>query len=133
MAEELDFATGQRGGERKQELIQRYNKKRKKIKAEKNNPFIIVECKADNIRIGANDYLQGELYARLSNAPFFVTHNNSETRFWEVIKDKAPGYRQEISNIPKNGDSDKQVENLLKSLVAFKEDELQSYLIIVIT
>jgi type I restriction-modification system, M subunit, putative len=126
MAEELDFATGQRGGAQARADIAIY--KSAKDKAEKNNPFIIVECKADNIRIGANDYLQGELYARLSNAPFFVTHNNSETRFWEVIKDKAPGYRQEISNIPKNGDSDKQVENLLKSLVAFKEDEFAKLL-----
>ncbi|MGP1484753.1 MAG: hypothetical protein ACTTJC_01425 [Campylobacter sp.] len=72
--------------------------------------------------------MQGELYARLSNAPFFVTHNNNETRFWKVIKDKAPGYRTEISDIPKNGNTDRQVENLLKSLVAFKEDEFAKLL-----
>ena len=126
MAEELDFATGQRGGAKARADIAIY--KSASDKAEQNNPFIIVECKADNIRIGANDYLQGELYARLSNAPFFVTHNNNETRFWKVIKDKAPGYRTEISDIPKNGDTDRQVENLLKSLVAFKEDEFAKLL-----
>nr|WP_314883305.1 N-6 DNA methylase [uncultured Campylobacter sp.] len=126
MAEELDFATGQRGGAQARADIAIY--KSAKDKTEQKNPFIIVECKADNIRIGSNDYLQGELYARLSNAPFFVTHNSNETRFWKVIKDKAPGYRTEISDIPKNRDTDRQVENLLKSLVAFKEDEFAKLL-----
>lgn len=126
MVEELDFATGQRGGAQARADIAIY--KSAKDKTEQKNPFIIVECKADNIRIGSNDYLQGELYARLSNAPFFVTHNSNETRFWKVIKDKAPGYRTEISDIPKNRDTDRQVENLLKSLVAFKEDEFAKLL-----
>ncbi|PAF41754.1 N-6 DNA methylase [Helicobacter sp. 11S02596-1] len=126
MAEELDFATGQRGGAQARADIAIYKSASDKI--DQNNPFIIVECKADNIRIGANDYLQGELYARLSDAPFFVTHNSNETRFWKVIKEKAPGFRVEISNIPKNGDTDKDVENLLKSLVAFKEDEFAKLL-----
>ena len=126
MAEELDFAARQRGGAQARADIAIY--KSAKDKTEQKNPFIIVECKADNIRIGSNDYLQGELYARLSNAPFFVTHNSNETRFWKVIKDKAPGYRTEISDIPKNGDTDRQVENLLKSLVAFKEDEFAKLL-----
>lgn len=39
-----------------------------------------------------------------------------------------PGHIIQISNIPKNGDSDKQIENLLKSLVAFKEDEFAKLL-----
>lgn len=69
MAEELDFATGQRGRARARADIAIY--KSAKDKMEQNNPFINVERKADNIRIGANDYLQGELCARLSNAPFF--------------------------------------------------------------
>lgn len=126
MAEELDFGSGQRGGAQARADIAIY--KSAKDKAEQNNPFIIVECKADNIRIGTNDYLQGELYARMSNAPFFVTHNSNETRFWKIIKNKSPGFRQEISNIPKNGDSDRNIEKLLKSLVAFKEDEFAKLL-----
>ncbi|WP_233702088.1 N-6 DNA methylase [Helicobacter enhydrae] len=98
---------------------------------DKNNsktPLIIIECKADNITIDTNDYYQGENYARYTNAPFFVTHNSKETRFFKVIKDKMPGHTIEISNIPKNGDSDKQVESLLNSLVAFKEDEFAKLL-----
>ncbi|MEB2830863.1 N-6 DNA methylase [Campylobacter upsaliensis] len=59
---------------------------------------------------------------------FFVTHNSKETRFFKVIKDKMPGHIIEISNIPKNGDNDKEVQNLLKSLVVFKEDEFAKVL-----
>ena len=62
------------------------------------------------------------------NAPFFITHNNYETRFWRVKKDKIPGYRQQISNIPKNGDSDKEIQKILDSLVVFKEDEFANLL-----
>ena len=49
-------------------------------KAEENAPFIIVECKSDNVTIKQGDYHQGENYARICGAPFFVTHNTRETR-----------------------------------------------------
>lgn len=99
-----------------------------KDKEAKNSPLIIVECKADTIRISEEDYHQGESYARISNAPFFVTHNSYETRFWRVIKDKMPGYCQEIANIPTNNASDKDIDKLLKDLVVFKEDEFAKVL-----
>lgn len=92
------------------------------------NPLIIVECKADTIRISEEDYKQGESYARITSAPFFVTHNSYETRFWRVIKDKMPGHIQEIANIPKNNYSDKDIQKMLDSLVVFKEDEFANLL-----
>ena len=55
--------------------------KSKEDLANEKNPLIIVECKAEYVNISERDYLQGELYARMFNAPFFVTHNNKETRF----------------------------------------------------
>ncbi len=62
-------------------------------------PLIVVECKADNVTISPKDYGQGESYARIVDAPFFVTHNNRETRFWRVKKDRMPGYIEEITDI----------------------------------
>ncbi len=96
----------------------------------KNNPFIIVECKADTITITEKDYGQGESYARQTNAPFFVTHNNLETRYWRIKKDKMPGYREQISNIPEAKDiEDKnKVDELLQSLLVFKENEFADVL-----
>ena len=79
-------------------------------------PIIIIECKSDTIKISETDYMQGELYARQTNAPFFVTHNNLETRYWRVKKDRMPGYREQIFNIPKASDGTKEIDELLQSL-----------------
>lgn len=91
-------------------------------------PLIIVECKADNITITSKDYFQGDNYARIVNAPIFVTHNNKETKYWWVKKDHMPGYLEEIEDIPKVNATDKQIENLLARLKVFKENEFADLL-----
>ena len=91
-------------------------------------PLIVVECKSDNVTIKAADYGQGDNYARLTNAPFFATHNSRETRFWRVRKDRMPGYLEEIENIPKADASDKDIKELLDRLKTFKEDEFADLL-----
>lgn len=97
-------------------------------KADKKAPFIIVECKADNVTISGRDYSQGENYARLTDAPFFVTHNRRETKFWRVRKDRMPGYIEEIQNIPHADASDKEIKELIEKLKVFKEDEFADLL-----
>lgn len=97
-------------------------------KADENSPFIIVECKSDNVAIKSQDYTQGENYARICGAPFFVTHNSRETKYWRVKKDKVPGYTEEIENIPHGDASDQDIEELLSKLRAFKEKEFADLL-----
>ncbi len=97
-------------------------------KAARKSPLIIVECKADNVTIQSENYAQGDRYARLTNAPFFVTHNNTETKFWHVRKDRMPGYLEEIEDIPHADATDQQVEELLTRLKTFKEDEFANLL-----
>lgn len=97
-------------------------------KADGKSPLIIVECKSDNVTIQAADYRQGDNYARLTNAPFFVTHNTRETRFWRVKKDRMPGYIEEIENIPHADASDKEIEELIARLKVFKEEEFAKLL-----
>ncbi|MGH7983433.1 MAG: N-6 DNA methylase [Candidatus Udaeobacter sp.] len=97
-------------------------------KADRKPPLIVVECKADNVTITPRDYGQGESYARITDAPFFVTHNNRETKFWRVKKDRMPGYVEEITDIPKADASDKDIEELIKKLKVFKEDEFADLL-----
>ena len=97
-------------------------------KAEHKSPLIIVECKSDNVTIRPEDYAQGDNYARLTNAPFFVTHNNTETKFWRVRKDRMPGYVEEIEDIPHADATNKQIEELLTRLKTFKEDEFADLL-----
>ena len=64
----------------------------------------------------------------LANAPFFVTHNHRETRFWRVRKDRMPGSLEEIENIPHADASDKEIEELIAKLKTFKEDEFAELL-----
>ena len=97
-------------------------------KVDRKTPLIVVECKADNITIKAEDYAQGEHYALLANAPFFVTHNNRETRYWRTRKDKLPGHCEEIEDIPHAEASDREIEELIKKLKTFKEDEFADLL-----
>ena len=92
-------------------------------KRENRPPLIVVECKADNVTISLADYEQGDHYARMVDAPFFVTHNTRETRYWRVRKDRLPGYFEEIENIPHANDSQAEIDRLIKSLKIFKEDE----------
>ncbi len=99
-----------------------------KEKADSKTPLIVVECKADNITIKVGDYYQGEAYALYCNAPFFVTHNNRETRYWRTRKDKLPGYCEEIENVSHAAASDKEIEELVKKLKTFKEDEFADLL-----
>ena len=59
---------------------------------------------------------------------FFVTHNSRETKYWRVKKDKLPGYTEEIENIPHGDASDKDINELLSKLRAFKEKEFADLL-----
>ncbi|MYB19137.1 MAG: N-6 DNA methylase [Holophagales bacterium] len=97
-------------------------------KVEENAAFIIVECKSDNVTIKQEDYDQGENYARLCDAPFFVTHNSRETKYWRVEKGRIPGYIDEIENIPHGGASDQDVEELVSKLRVFREKEFADLL-----
>lgn len=97
-------------------------------KTDHKNPLIIVECKSDNVTISVKDYGQGDNYARLTGASFFVTHNNRETKYWRVIKDSMPMYPEEIENIPHASDSDKEIRELLSKLKTFREDEFAKLL-----
>jgi type I restriction enzyme M protein len=97
-------------------------------KIDQRPPFVIVECKSDNVAIKAKDYAQGEHYARMTDAPFFVTHNSRETKYWRVKKDMMPGYIEEIENIPHADATDKEIEELFSKLRVFKEKEFADLL-----
>ena len=97
-------------------------------KANQRPPLIVVECKSDNVTIRPEDYHQGDHYARMANAKFFVTHNTRETRYWRVRNDRMPGYLEEIENIPHADASDREIEQLIAQLKTFREDEFADLL-----
>lgn len=100
----------------------------KQDKADGKNPLVVVECKSDNVTIRPADYSQGDNYARLTGARFFVTHNHHETKFWRVQHDRMPKALEEIENIPHADASDKVIDDLIKKLKVFKETEFADLL-----
>ena len=124
IAEELDITGRGSASARADFVIWRTAKD----KADDNAPFIVIECKSDNVTIKSPDYSQGENYARICGAPFFATHNSRETKYWRVKKDKVPGYIEEIENIPHGDATDKEIKKLLSKLRAFKEKEFADLL-----
>ncbi len=97
-----------------------------KIGGEK--PLIVVECKADNVAIDQTTYQQGGNYANWCKAPFFVTHNHRQTKYWKVDHSKlAPNYA-EIKDIPDSKATQRDIDELLASLRAFREDEFADLL-----
>lgn len=125
IAEEQDV-TGDRGtgGARADFVVWRTVQDREANK----NPLLIVECKSDNVTIKPEDYWQGDRYARLTGAPFFVTHNSRETKYWRVLHQQMPKSIEEIENIPANEASDREIKELISRLKIFKEDEFADLL-----
>jgi type I restriction enzyme M protein len=124
MDEELHVAGRGSAGARADVVIWRTAQDKTDSKA----PLIVIECKADNITIRPADYAQGEAYALYCNAPFFVTHNNRETRYWRTRKERMPGHCEEIENIPHASASNKEIQELIDKLKTFKEDEFADLL-----
>ena len=64
-----------------------------KSKADKDamkDAFIIIETKAENVKLHVEDYYQGSNYAKFSGAEFFVASNEKETKFFTVVRGFIP-------------------------------------------
>ena len=99
--------------------------KSEKDKLEKKSAFIVVECKAEKVKIREEDYFQGYNYAAWAGAAFFVTTNEKETRFFNVQKDYLPKKLEEIIDIPNVSqiNDEKEIDKILKATKAFERDE----------
>lgn len=124
MAEEIDV-TGRGSAQARADFVIWRTPQDKTLEK---SPLIVVECKADNVTIDRAVYAQGENYARLTNAPFFVTHNHRETRYWRVLHEKMPKHVEEIDGIPHANATDKEIKELIERLKVFKEDEFADLL-----
>ncbi len=104
--------------------------KSKEERLSKKNAFIVVECKSDNVVIHPEDYYQGNNYASWARAKFFITHNNAETKYFQMLEDKLPIDLNEIANIPKAEEVNNEIR--LKELVdetkVFTRDEFSKLL-----
>ena len=99
--------------------------KSKEDKIAEKHAFIVVELKAENVRVRVEDYYQGYNYASWAGASFFVTSNEKETKFFNVDPEYLPKKLEEIIGIPTAQEalSDKKVSEILNKTKTFTREE----------
>lgn len=123
MAQELKVNNSQRGqGKARADIV---IWKSKKDKDDKRAAFIVVECKAENVKIRVEDYYQGYNYASWAHAEFFVTTNERETKFFNVDPAYLPQRLEEVVAIPTATDVDnaKKIEQIKNQTKTFTREE----------
>lgn len=87
--------------------------------------FIVIELKAENVRVRVEDYYQGQNYATWAGASFFVTSNEKETKFFNIDPEYLPKRLEEIIAIPTAEEAlnDKKVSEILNKTKTFTRDE----------
>lgn len=123
MAQELKVNNSQRGqGEARADIV---IWKSKKDKDDKKAAFIVIECKAENVKIRVEDYYQGLNYASWAHADFFVTTNEKETKFFNVDPAFLPQKLEEVVAIPtaKDVDNAKKIEQIKNQTKTFTREE----------
>ncbi len=128
MAQEVKVSNSQRGqGKARADIV---IWKSKEDKENSKNAFIVVECKAENVRIREEDYYQGFNYASWAGASFFVTTNEKETKYFNVDKNYLPKDLIEVVAIPTAEESliDKKVKEILNKTKVFTRDDFTKML-----
>ncbi len=123
MAQELKVNNSQRGqGKARADIV---IWKSKNDKDDKKAAFIVVECKAENVKIRVEDYYQGFNYAAWAHADFFVTTNEKETKFFNVDPTFLPQKLEEVVAIPTARDVDnaKKIEQIKNQTKTFTREE----------
>lgn len=128
MAQEIKVNNSQRGQGKARADIVIWKSKQDKI--ESKAAFIVVECKAENVRIREEDYYQGYNYASWAGASFFVTTNEKETKYFNVDKDYLPKELVEVVAIPTAEEAlnDKRVKDILSKTKTFTRDDFTKIL-----
>ncbi|MEG1567330.1 MAG: N-6 DNA methylase [Anaerovoracaceae bacterium] len=128
MTQEMKVTNSQRGqGSARADII---IWKTEKEKLENRSAFIVVECKAESVRIHQEDYFQGFNYASWAGASFFVTTNEKETKYFNVDKDYIPKELIEVVELPtaQNALNDKKIKELLNKTKTFTRDDFTKML-----
>lgn len=128
MWEEVKVSNSQRGSWKARADIVIW--KSKEDRDSNKHAFIVVECKAQNVKIQRQDYFQGANYASWTHAQFFVTTNEKEVKFFKTWDTIPIGFLDEINDIPNAKDigNDKKIAEILSQTKAFTRDEFQNLL-----
>ncbi|MBR5439301.1 MAG: N-6 DNA methylase [Clostridia bacterium] len=97
------------------------------------NAFIVVEFKAENVKIRIRDFYQGTEYANKLHAQFLILHNAHETNFYAVDQKMIPNREDaftQIATIPKYEEinNTKKIEEIKKQTKTFSREEFTKML-----
>lgn len=123
MEQELKVNNSKRGqGKARADIVILKSEQDKK---DKKAAFIVVECKAENVKVRVEDYYQGFNYASWAHAEFFVTTNEKETKYFNVDPAYLPQKLDEVVAIPtaKDVDDAARIEQLKDQTKLFTRDE----------
>lgn len=123
MEQELKVNNSKRGqGKARADIVIWKNEQDKK---DKKAAFIVVECKAENVKVRVEDYYQGFNYASWAHADFFVTTNEKETKYFNVDPAYLPQKLDEVVAIPtaKDVDDAARIEQIKNQTKLFIRDE----------
>lgn len=128
MDQEVKLTYSQRGNgaARADLVIWRTATDKKKDKA----AFMVLEFKADSIKLKVEDCYQGYNYATWSRAKLFAVSNGMELQVYKTVEDELPLKLTPVSEIPHadNIIDDKRLEKELNKTKAFKGDEFATLL-----
>ena len=102
--------------------------KSKEEKENNYNAFIVIECKAETVRIRLEDFYQGTEYVGKLRAQFLILHNSRETNCYAVdmsrIPNKEAAFTQIIA-IPAFADifDDNKIEEIRKKTKTFSRED----------
>ncbi|OLA18907.1 MAG: N-6 DNA methylase [Eubacterium sp. 41_20] len=123
MEQELKVNNSKRGqGKARADIVIWKNEQDKK---DKKAAFIVVECKAENVKVRVEDYYQRFNYASWAHADFFVTTNEKETKYFNVDPAYLPQKLDEVVAIPtaKDVDDAARIEQIKNQTKLFTRDE----------
>ena len=91
-------------------------------KKDNKTAFLVVEFKAENLKLKVEDCYQGYNYATWSRAKLFAITNGSELQVYKTVEGELPLKLQPVNNIPHC--SDIQDENKLKEILKKRKNSL---------
>lgn len=126
MAQEVKVSNSKRGSGKAQADIVIWKTKEDKINQK--NAFLVVECKAPNIKLKLEDCYQGMNYATWSRAKIFAIYNDNELQVYKIDESKIPILSDSfkpINDIPKAEEilDENKLEEFLQKTKEFKGDE----------
>jgi len=128
MDEEVKLTTSSRGTGRASADIVVWKSAEEKKK--KKTAFLVVELKADTLRLKVEDCYQGYNYATWSRAKLFAISNGRELQVYKTIEEELPLSLQPVNDIPNAKDilDDKELEKSLAKTKEFTGSEFATLL-----